>query len=79
MNDIRKEIRNSFAGLSRDEVLEKLLNAGFNVKKGSGKINIKESDFNTEMYFQLQSTYTLDPKIGSGVAEEYTLQFPLAV
>ncbi|MGD6893774.1 hypothetical protein [Bacillus infantis] len=75
MNNIRKEIRESFDGLSRDEVLAKLLNAGFNVKKGSGKITIKEDNLNEEVHFQLKSKYTLKSEVGSGKAEEYTPQF----
>ncbi|TYR73725.1 hypothetical protein FZC79_17780 [Rossellomorea vietnamensis] len=74
MNNIKKEIRESFDGLSRDEILAKLLNAGFNVKKGSGKITVKEDNLNEEMHFQLKSKYTLKPEIGSGKAEEYIPQ-----
>lgn len=38
---IKEEIRKSFEGLNRDEILKKLQDAGFNVKKGTGKITIK--------------------------------------
>lgn len=75
MSNIRKEIRESFAGLSSEEVLAKLLNAGFNVKKGTGKINIVDDYVNEDMFFQLQTRYTLESKIGSGKTEEFVPQY----
>ena len=38
---IREEIRKNFEGLSKNEILEKLKEAGFNVKLGTGKIVIR--------------------------------------
>lgn len=78
MSNIRKEIRESFAGLNSDEILEKLLDNGFNVKKGKGKIKIKEDKVDDEVSFQLQSSYTLETKVGSGKTEEFPIGYPIA-
>lgn len=74
MANIRKEIRDAFAGLSGDQILNELLEAGFNVKKGTGKITIKDDINDEELSFQLQTRYTLKAKIGSGKAVGYTPQ-----
>ncbi|WP_456276517.1 hypothetical protein [Bacillus sp. AK128] len=71
MSNIRKEIRESFSGLSKEEILAKLLNSGFNVKEGNGEITIRDSYHKEDMNFKLQGNYTLESKIGSGKTEEY--------
>ncbi|MER2078078.1 hypothetical protein [Psychrobacillus psychrotolerans] len=68
MSDIRAEIRKSFEGLSREEILNKLLDAGFNVSKGTGKINITENkSLEEEFDFRIVTNYsTKENKIKQG-------------
>jgi len=64
MSDIRTEIRKSFEGLSNEEVLNKLLAAGFNVSKGSGEINIKsDSTIDEEFDFTIVANYSVDSNL----------------
>jgi len=41
---IREEIRELFGDMSKDELIEELKNAGFNVSDGTGKIIITEDE-----------------------------------
>lgn len=63
MSDIRKEIRKSFEGLSSEEVLHKLLEAGFNVSKGTGEINIVDDNrLEDEFGFKILTNYSTTNK-----------------
>ncbi|MEK3955946.1 MULTISPECIES: hypothetical protein [unclassified Psychrobacillus] len=40
--DIREEIRKQLEGLSQDEIIKVFREAGFNVSKGTGEVNIQD-------------------------------------
>lgn len=59
MSEIREEIRKSFEGLSSEEVLRLLLEAGFNVSKGTGEINIVDDNpLEDEFDFKIVANYS---------------------
>lgn len=56
--NIRDEIRKDFQGLSKDQILNKFIELGFNVTEGSGQINIVEEVFEDEFIFELTTVYS---------------------
>lgn len=59
MDDIKKEVKELFDSLSRDELIELLIESGFEVNEnGTGKINYSEHDTKTSrVYANVTSKY----------------------
>ncbi|MGO4270351.1 hypothetical protein AB4Z22_10955 [Paenibacillus sp. TAF58] len=74
---IRDEIRKDFDGLTREEVLQKFIDLGFNVSNGSGHIELIEEIYENEFQFEMTTMYS-DQEVSHKQGATFSLVLPPA-